>query len=181
MHDTSCGRDQTSLIKQLTFYLGVLNYWKSIMPCMTRQDLFLNTFCKDPVPSPESKDEDGLPGQCSSLEHTSCLLSSWAIGTVTRDKDLQERSSFGNKTNQEDICREVTSDDYRHHDPGPERLLKRLVHLQHGPSLSTPCLLASSYFIPLRCIVLTTILEQRLVSEWCVYCTEAKIKALVSN
>lgn len=106
------------------------------MPCMTRQDFFINIFCKDPAPSPESKDEDGPPGQCFSLGRTSCLLFSWAIREVTRDKDLQERSRFGNKTNQQNICREVISDDYKHHDPGPERFLKSPVRLQ--PGLSSP-------------------------------------------
>lgn len=130
-----CGRDQTSHIKQQTFYLGVLKYWKSIMPCMTRRDFFLNIFCKDPVPS---LDEDGPLGQCSILGHISCLVSSWAIREATRDKDLQEASRFENKTNQQDICREVTSDDYRRHDPGPKRLLKSPIRLQHG--LPSPCL-----------------------------------------
>lgn len=140
------------------------------MPCMTRRDFVLNVFCKDPVPS---LDEDGPLGQCSILGHISCLVSSWAIRAVSRDKDLQEIIRFENKTNKQDFCREVTSDDYRHHDLGPEDSW-RVRTSSTWPSLSTPCLLDDDYFICLIMPVFRTFHHHAnnhsgsMISKWVV-------------
>lgn len=136
---TLFGGDQPSHVQKLTFHLSALNYWKSLTPQMTVQNSFLNVFWKE-----KKKTLCHLQNLKTALQGSGPSLvtqPAWSLFLGNQGSDQGQGFARKNKAWEKSICREMTSEDYRCHELGLERLQ---LYLSSPPP---PCLLAGGYFI----------------------------------
>lgn len=129
--------------------------------------------------------EDGPLGQCSSLGHTSCLITLSNQGSDQGQGFARKKQVFlGKKHLKGSDQRWLQASWFGSWKTSSLKSQYVFNLASPPPSLLTSCGL---FYLPHKPFLNTlqhhanNVLEQWLVSEWCVYCTKTKIQVLVSN